>query len=96
MPPRAVALRYNREREAAPRVVATGRGIIAERILQTAREAGIPIQEDPDLLELLAAIDLNMMVPPEAYRAVAEIFAFLYRLNQTAASSGSKNPRAKL
>lgn len=79
--PDAVALRYDRNREAAPRLLAKGRGAVAEQIIKVAREQGIPVRHDPDLLELLAQVDLEGLVPPEAYRAVAELFAFLYRLN---------------
>lgn len=81
-PPRAVALRYDKAREAAPRVVAKGKGLIAEQILKVAREQNIPIESDPDLLELLSTVDIDQLIPVEAYLVVAELFAFLYRLNQ--------------
>lgn len=81
---RAVALRYNPGEDSAPRLVAKGRGHLAERIIALAREHGIPIQEDPDLVELLAVIEVGDLVPEELYGAVAEILAFLYRLNRRA------------
>ncbi|MCA9410464.1 MAG: EscU/YscU/HrcU family type III secretion system export apparatus switch protein [Candidatus Omnitrophica bacterium] len=81
---RAVALRYDPELDPAPRVVAKGRGVIAEKILEVAKENDIPIHEDPDLVEILAAIDLGRLIPAEMYSAVAEILAFLYRVNDKA------------
>lgn len=78
---RAVALRYAREEESAPRVVARGVGETAERILALAREHGVPVREDADLVELLAACELDEEIPIELYAAVAEILAFLYRAN---------------
>lgn len=79
----AVALRYLREREAAPRVIAKGRGTLAEKILELARKNGIPVHRDSDLVEVLVRLDLDEIVPPELYKAVAEILAYLYRMNQT-------------
>jgi len=81
---KAVALRYNPGQDAAPRVVGKGQGLLAERILAIAREYEIPIHEDPDLVELLAALDLGRLIPEELYGALAEILAFLYRLNRRA------------
>ncbi|BCA79154.1 EscU/YscU/HrcU family type III secretion system export apparatus switch protein [Desulfuromonas sp. AOP6] len=78
---KAVALQYDREKTAAPRVVASGRGEIAERILQSAKEAGLPVREDADLLEVLARIPVGEEIPEDLYQAVAEILAFVYRVN---------------
>ena len=78
----AVALRYLTEREDAPRVVAKGRGTIAERIVDLARQRGIPVHQDTDLVEVLARLDLDSLIPPELYKAVAEILAHLYRINK--------------
>ena len=75
---RAVALRYQRSVDAAPTVVAKGRGLVADRILELAAEAGIPMTEDPSLVEVLVKLDLNVAVPPEMYVAIAEIFAWVY------------------
>jgi flagellar biosynthesis protein len=80
--PKAVALSYQAGKDRAPRVVAKGRGYLAERIIALAREAGIPLQTDHDLVQLLEALDLEAEIPPELYRAVAEILAFVYRLNR--------------
>jgi flagellar biosynthesis protein len=79
--PKAVALRYDSSRDMAPKVAATGRGEVARRIVRTAQEVGVPIREDPDLLEVLATIPLGEEIPPDLYQTVAEILVFLYRLN---------------
>ena len=79
-PPRAaVALAY-REAEAAPTVLAKGRGELAERIIRKARDAGIYVHESPELVRLLLEVDLDAQIPPALYRAVAEVLAWLYRL----------------
>ncbi len=83
---RAIALRYDAEREQSPRVVASGAGHLAQRILELAEAHGVHVHSDPDLTALLAKLDLNTEIPPELYRAIAEILAFVYRLNQEAAS----------
>jgi flagellar biosynthesis protein len=80
-PAKAVALRYERDKDAAPRVVAKGRGYLAEAIQTIARENHVPLLEDPNLVEVLEALDLHLEVPPELYRAVAEVLVFVYRLN---------------
>jgi flagellar biosynthesis protein len=80
-PTRAVALRYDRSKDEAPRVVAKGRGPVADSIIALAREHGVPLHEDSNLAATLSALDLETEIPPELYRAVAEILAFIYRLN---------------
>jgi len=79
---RAVALRYNVEKDTAPNVVAKGSGKIAEKILQIAEEYNVPLKEDPQLVEVLSTLDLYEEIPPELYRAVAEILAFVYRMTK--------------
>ncbi len=76
---RAAALRY--EGKGAPKVVATGRGLIAEKILAAAKEAGVPVREDPALAEALAGLELGREVPEELWVAVAEALAWAYRLD---------------
>ena len=76
---RAVALRYREAVDSAPTVVAKGSGRVAEKILELAAEANIPVSEDPSLVEVLAKLDLDVAVPPELYAALAEIFAWAYR-----------------
>src|SRR5690349_10844618 len=77
----AVALAY-REDEGAPRVVAKGRGLLAEAILARAKEAGVYVHESPELVALLMQVDLDSRIPPQLYVAVAELLAWLYRLEQ--------------
>jgi len=78
---KAVALRYAPDKDAAPRVVAKGRGYLAEAIQAIARENHVPLLEDPNLVEVLEALDLHLEIPLELYRAVAEVLVFVYRLN---------------
>ncbi len=79
--PQAVALRYDPKRDAAPEVVAKGRGLIAEAIVARAREAGVFVHESPQLVQLLMAVDLDSQIPPALYTAVAELLAWLWRLD---------------
>jgi flagellar biosynthesis protein len=80
--PKAAALKYERGTDNAPRVVAAGRGEIAKKIIQIAREHGIPIHHDPDLVEVLTTLELYEEIPPELYRAVAEILAYIYMVTK--------------
>ncbi|SFJ09907.1 flagellar biosynthesis protein [Brevibacillus centrosporus] len=66
----------------APKVVAKGKGYVAENMLKTAKEHDIPVQEDPSLVEVLGKLDLDQQIPPELYQVVAEILAFVYRLDK--------------
>ena len=75
---RAVALGYERSRDAAPRVLAKGRGEVARRILARADEHDIPVERNPDLLECLEPLAMGAEIPQAAYAAVAEILAFLF------------------
>ena len=77
----AAALGYDPEADKAPRLLARGHGQIADRIIALAREHDIPLREDPDLVAVLAKLDLGREIPQELYRAVAEILAFVYRVN---------------
>lgn len=81
-PPRkAVALRYDANRDQAPKVIAKGDRLLADRIIALAEEHGIAVQEDPDLVGLLAKLDVESEIPESLYAAVAEVLAFVYRLN---------------
>jgi len=79
--PKAVALKYEKEKDGAPRIVAKGRGVIAQKIIEAARAHCVPLYEDKNLAQVLEALDLETEIPPELYRAVAEVLAFIYRLN---------------
>ena len=74
----AVALRYAEE-DRAPRVVASGAGELAKKILELAQQHGVPVRKDDSLTDVLARLDLGCEIPLETYRAVAQILAFLYR-----------------
>jgi flagellar biosynthesis protein len=78
---RATALRYVAGEDAAPRVVASGRGHVAEAILERAREAGVPVREDPALLAALAALEVEHEIPEDLYAAVAEALVWAYALD---------------
>ena len=75
----AVALAY-RQTDAAPRVVARGRGLVAEEIIARAKEHGVYVHESPELVALLIQVDIDQHIPPQLYLAVAELLAWLYRL----------------
>lgn len=74
-----MALTYGKT-EAAPRVVAKGRGVLAEQIIARAHEHGVYVHESPELVSLLMQVDLDQHIPPQLYLAVAELLAWLYRL----------------
>ena len=79
--PIAIALRYDAEDRGVPDVVGKGSGEVAERILKLAEEHDIPVREDPDLLQLLAGVQVGESIPEELYGVVAEVLTFLYRVN---------------
>jgi flagellar biosynthesis protein len=78
---KAVALRYDRGKDPAPTVVGKGLGILAEKIIELAKEHNIPVHEDSDLVDILAKLDLYEEIPPSTYIVVAEILAFVYKAN---------------
>lgn len=79
---RAVALQYIPGKDRSPKVTAKGQGLLAQKIIELARQHGIPVQEDPALVQVLAQLDFYEEIPPEAYLVVAEILAFVYSMNQ--------------
>ena len=77
----AAALLYDAQNDAAaPRVVAKGYGLVAEMIVQRAKEAGLYVHEAPEMVSLLMQVDLDARIPPKLYQAVAELLAWLYRI----------------
>ena len=78
---RAVALQYAKE-DRAPKIVATGAGEVARRILDLAKQNNIPVRQDDSLVSILSKLDIGYEIPPETYRIVAEILAFLYRTDE--------------
>jgi flagellar biosynthesis protein len=79
---KAVALKYRHQVDSTPKVVAKGQGIIAERIIEIALEHNIPLKRDPALIEVLSKMDLDQEIPPELYRAVAEVLAYVYKMTK--------------
>jgi flagellar biosynthesis protein len=84
---KALALRYRHRVDQAPMVVAKGRGIIAERIIEIAKKHNIPLKSDPALIEVLSKLDLDQEIPTELYRAVAEVLAYVYKMTKKLHSS---------
>lgn len=83
----AVVLKYDREKDSAPKIVGQGKGRIADEILEIAKANNVPIQEDPSLTELLSKLNINESIPSELYEAVAEIFVLIYKLDREAAKN---------
>ena len=76
---KAAALRYNKEKESAPRVIAKGDGKAADNIIKIAELHNLPIKKDEDLIELLSKVELDKEVPAALFKAVAEVFSFIYK-----------------
>jgi flagellar biosynthesis protein len=89
----AVALAY-RDGEAAPKVVAKGKGLVAEQIIGRAQEAGVFVHESKELVALLMNVDLDSQIPPALYRAIAELLAWLYHVESAQGATGSRPPDA--
>ena len=81
----AVAIRYDRDRENAPRVVAKGKGFVAEQLLMIARRHAVPVYQNQTVTHLLMAVELDREIPPELYQAVANVLAYVYRMDGRAA-----------
>jgi flagellar biosynthesis protein len=79
---KAVALRYERYKDSAPKVVAKGKGVIAEKIIEVAKQHGVYLKEDPTLVEVLSGLELYEEIPEELYKVVAEIFVLIYQAKQ--------------
>lgn len=88
MKPKAAALAYNQKTDRAPKVVAKGKGFIAERIIQKAREFDVPLFQNEMLVDSLLATELDTEIPPALYQAVLEVFVWLYKSEQKAKLSG--------
>ncbi|MDZ7260811.1 MAG: EscU/YscU/HrcU family type III secretion system export apparatus switch protein [candidate division KSB1 bacterium] len=78
--PLAVALKYKQEQDNAPKVIAKGRGYLAEKIIEIAQAQGIPIEENAALVDKLIQLELDEEIPPELYQVIAEILAFVYKM----------------
>lgn len=77
---KAVALNYDIDTDKAPKVTAKGKGELANNIIKIAQDNDVPIKKDEDLVELLSAIDIDKEIPDSMYKAVSEIFSFIYDL----------------
>jgi flagellar biosynthesis protein len=82
MKKKAAALRYDREKENAPRMVAKGEGKVADNIIKVAELHNLPIKKDEDLIELLSKVELDKEVPEALYKVVAELFSFVYKVTK--------------
>ncbi len=81
---KAAALAFTPNVDVAPRVLATGKGLIADRIMQVAKDNGIPLYEDASMVEILVKLDLGDYIPFEIFQAVAEVLAFIYTIEERA------------
>jgi flagellar biosynthesis protein len=79
---KAAALAYDAGKDRAPKLAAKGSGIVAEKIIELAVKHGIPIRNDPALIQILSKLDIDEAIPPELYQAIAEILAFVYQMNE--------------
>lgn len=77
---KAAALKYDQKLSNAPQVIAKGKGDVAKNIIKIAQDNNLPIKKDEDLVELLSQLDIDKEIPPSMYKAVAEIFSFIYGL----------------
>jgi len=78
----AVSIQYKAKTDKAPKVTAKGKGMMGEKIVALAKKHGIPIKEDPDLVQILSQVDIDKEIPAAMYHVVAELLAFIYRINQ--------------
>lgn len=78
---KAAALQYRAGIDSAPALVAKGRGLVADKIIALAKEKGIPIHEDRNMVEILSTLGLYEEIPPDLYKAVAELLAFIYKMS---------------
>lgn len=88
---KASALQYDQSKDNAPKVIAKGSRENAKNIIKIAQENGIPIKKDEDLVEMLSQIELNKEIPVELYKAVAEIFSFIYGISNKQEPDIEKN-----
>ncbi len=82
MKQKAVTLKYDKEQNRAPKVTAKGEGYTAENIIKIAKLHDIPIKKDEDLVEMLSKLEIDREVPAEMYKAIAEVFSFLYTMTK--------------
>ena len=78
----AVALKYDAQKDTAPRVVAKGKGHTAEHILEAAQKASVPVYQNKTLVNMLMALEIDREIPPELYKAIAEVMAYVYKMDK--------------
>ena len=78
----AVALKYDVSQDTAPRVIAKGKGHVAEHILEAAQKSSIPVYQNKTLVNMLMALDIDREIPPELYKAIAEVMAYVYKMDK--------------
>jgi len=78
----AVAVGYDAAKDSAPRILASGQGVVAQKIIELARQNGVLIKEDPLLVAALATLEVDTLIPPELYSVVAEVLAYVYRVRE--------------
>ncbi|WP_024866548.1 EscU/YscU/HrcU family type III secretion system export apparatus switch protein [Butyrivibrio sp. FCS014] len=86
----AVALAYDPNEDGAPKVIASGKGALAEKIIEKAKESKIPVHEDDKLAETLSRLEIGEMIPPELYEVVAEILVFVDAMDKIKAKDKSR------
>ena len=79
---KAVALKYDMQQDVAPRVIAKGRGHVAEHILDTAQKNSVPVYRNKTLVNMLMALEIDREIPPELYKAIAEVMAYVYKMDK--------------
>ena len=79
---KASVLKYDKYQDKSPKLIAKGKGVVAEHIIAEAENHRIPIKKDPSLSELLSQLEINQSIPEELYQAVAEVFAFIYSIDR--------------
>ncbi len=78
----AVALKYDAQKDQAPRVIAKGKGHTAEHILEAAQKNSVPVYQNKTLVNMLMALDIDREIPPELYKAIAEVMAYVYKMDK--------------
>ena len=86
---KAVALKYDMQKDVAPKVIAKGRGHVAEHILDTAQKNSVPVYRNKTLGNMLMALEIDREIPPELYKAIAEVMAYVYKMDKAKGQSNA-------
>ena len=86
---KAVALKYDMQKDIAPKVIAKGRGHVAEHILDTAQKNSVPVYRNKTLVNMLMALEIDREIPPELYKAIAEVMAYVYKMDKAKGQSNA-------